>query len=63
MTEAKRLTPKMEPAMPGLAGGLLLGAGRIESSPPNHPSRPASYLRQPGCYVLMTTIDRPQALM
>jgi predicted metal-binding membrane protein len=36
MTEAHWLTPMMEPAMPGLAGGLLLGAGLYQFLPVKH---------------------------
>jgi predicted metal-binding membrane protein len=36
MTEAQWLTPMMEPAMPGFAGGLLLGAGLYQFLPVKH---------------------------
>jgi predicted metal-binding membrane protein len=36
MTEAQWLTPMMEPAMPALAGGLLLGAGLYQFLPVKH---------------------------
>jgi predicted metal-binding membrane protein len=36
MTEAQWLTPMMEPAMPGLTAGLLLGAGLYQFLPVKH---------------------------
>ncbi len=49
MTEAQLLTPMMEPAMPALAGGLLLGAGLYQFLPVKHMC--LSFCRSPAACV------------